>query len=69
MFLGGDKTGAIAATPDELVDQVSIVGDEARVRDRLQAFTEAGATELVVSFLGDAASRSEMMKALARANA
>ena len=35
MFLGGDKAGAIAATPDELVDQVSIVGDEARVRDRL----------------------------------
>lgn len=69
MFLGGDKAGAIAATPDDLVDQVSIVGDEARVRDRLQAFAEAGATELVISFLGDPASRSEMMKSLARANA
>ncbi|MGZ4127919.1 MAG: LLM class F420-dependent oxidoreductase [Actinomycetota bacterium] len=68
MFLGGDKAGAIAATPDDLVDQVSIVGDEARVRDRLQAFAEAGATELVVSFLGDPATRSEMMKGLARAN-
>jgi len=68
MFLGGDKAGAIAATPDDLVDQVSIVGDEARARDRLQAFAEAGATELVVSFLGDASSRLDMMKALARAN-
>ena len=68
MFLGGDKAGAIAATPDDLVDQVSIVGDEARARDRLQAFTEAGATELVVAFMGDPAERSNMMKALARAN-
>ncbi|HJT37787.1 MAG TPA: LLM class F420-dependent oxidoreductase [Actinomycetota bacterium] len=69
MFLGGDKAGAIAATPDDLVDQVSIVGDVERTRDRLQAFAEAGATELVVSFLGDAPQRSEMMRALARANA
>ena len=69
MFLGGDKAGAIAATPDDLCDQVSIVGDEGRVRERLHAFAEAGATELVVSFLGDPAGRSDMMKALARANA
>jgi F420-dependent oxidoreductase-like protein len=68
MFLGGDKAGAIAATPDDLVDQVSIVGDEGRVRDRLQAFAEAGATELVVSFMGDPTRRSEMMESLARAN-
>jgi F420-dependent oxidoreductase-like protein len=68
MFLGGDKAGAIAATPDDLVDQVSIVGDEARTRDRLQAFAEAGANGLVISFMGDPATRSEMMKALARAN-
>lgn len=70
LFLGGDKPGAIAATPDALVDQVSVVGDEARVRDRLQAFEAAGATELVVAFLsGDAESRSQMLKTLARANA
>jgi F420-dependent oxidoreductase-like protein len=69
MFLGGDKAGAIAATPDDLVDQVSIVGDEARVKDRLAAFAESGATDMVVSFLGDPAQRSEMLRALARANA
>ena len=69
LFLGGDKAAAIAATPDKLADQVSIVGDEARCRDRLKAFQEAGATEMVVSFLGDPAQRSEMMRALARANA
>jgi F420-dependent oxidoreductase-like protein len=68
MYLGGDKAGAFAATPDDLVDQVSIVGDEGRVRERILAFAEAGATELVVAFMGDPASRSDMMKALARAN-
>jgi alkanesulfonate monooxygenase SsuD/methylene tetrahydromethanopterin reductase-like flavin-dependent oxidoreductase (luciferase family) len=69
MFLGGDKAGAIAATPDALVDQVSIVGDEARARDRLGAFEAAGATEMVVAFLsGDVVERSRMMQTLARAN-
>lgn len=68
LFLGGDKAGAIAATPDALVDQVSIVGDVERCRDRLDAFKAAGATEMVVSFLGDPAQRSEMMRSLARAN-
>lgn len=70
LFLGGDKAGAIAATPDALVDQVSIIGDEGRMRERLAAFEEAGATELVVSFLSAGhETRSEMMRALARANA
>ncbi len=68
LFLGGDKAGAIQATPDELCDQVSIVGDEARCRDRLKAFEEAGANEMVVTFLGDPSQRSEMMRTLARAN-
>lgn len=70
LFLGGDKAAAIAATPDDLVDQVSIVGDESRVRERLREFEAAGATDLVVSFLSAAPdTRSEMMRALARANA
>lgn len=63
-----DKAAAIAAVPDALVDQCSLVGDEARVKDRLQAFAEAGATDLVVAFMGDPADRSRMMQALARAN-
>jgi F420-dependent oxidoreductase-like protein len=69
LFLSGDKMGAIAATPDELVDQTSIVGDESRARDRLKAFEAAGATEIVVTPLGDAADRVKMLESLARANA
>jgi F420-dependent oxidoreductase-like protein len=68
MFLGGDKAGAIAATPDELVDQVSIVGDVERARDRLKAFEAAGATEIVITPLGDASERVGMLEGLARAN-
>lgn len=68
LFLGGDKAAAIAATPNALCDQVSVVGDEARVKDRLQAFAGSGATELVVSFLGDPATVRDQMRALARAN-
>jgi F420-dependent oxidoreductase-like protein len=84
LFLSKQRAEAIAATPDALVDQVCVIGDEARAKDRLQAFEAAGASELVVAFLaGDEASRStpfaflgsdrgvrsEMMQALARANA
>lgn len=69
LFLSGDKAGAVSATPDELVDQVSIIGDEARMRDRLDAFAAAGATEMVVAFVaGDATARTEMLRSLARAN-
>ncbi len=79
LFLSKKKAEAIAATPDALVDQVSIIGDEARAKDRLQAFESAGATELVVAFLAgfspgsrdtttDAGTIGAMMKGLARAN-
>lgn len=69
MFLGGDKMGAIAATPDELVDQVSVIGDEARMRDRLGAFASAGITDLIATFGGEPAERSKHLRALASANA
>ncbi len=69
LFLGGRKAEAIAATPDELVDQVSLIGDEARLRDRLQAFADAGATAVLVGVAAmDASGRHEMLEMLARAN-
>jgi F420-dependent oxidoreductase-like protein len=69
LFLGGDKAAGIAATPDELVDQVSLIGDEARLRDRLAAFEAAGATSVLVGTAAmDAAGRREMLETVARAN-
>jgi F420-dependent oxidoreductase-like protein len=69
LFLGGQKQEAIAATPDELVDQVALIGDEARLRDRLHAFEEAGATSVLLAFaaMGDESVR-EMIETIARAN-
>jgi F420-dependent oxidoreductase-like protein len=44
LFLGGDKQAAFAAVPDELIDAISIFGDEAQMRDRLAEFEASGAT-------------------------
>lgn len=69
LFLGGDKPAAIAAVPDDLVDQVSLIGDESRLRDRLQAFEEAGATAVLLGLaMMGAEGRREALETVARAN-
>lgn len=69
LFLGGDKAGGIAATPDDLVDQVSLIGDESRIRDRLQAFSEAGATAVLLGASAfDSDGFREQLETVARAN-
>ena len=42
LYLSGKKAEAMAAVPDELVDSVHLVGPADRIRDRLQAWKEAG---------------------------
>ena len=57
LFLAGKKGDAAAAVPDALVDEVALVGPEDRIRDRLQAWKEAGQKRHVGSLLagtGDA---------------
>lgn len=69
LYLGGDKAAAMAAVPDALIDEVCVLGDEAAMRDRLQAFEKAGATDLVVALLAaDAPARHDLIRTLARAN-
>ena len=41
-FLSGKREEAAAAVPDELVDAMHLVGSRDRIRDRLQAWKEAG---------------------------
>lgn len=70
LFLGGDKAAAIAATPDAFVEECSLLGSESEVKDRLHAFAESGATELLIAPLtGDPEHRLEMLRGLAKANA
>jgi alkanesulfonate monooxygenase SsuD/methylene tetrahydromethanopterin reductase-like flavin-dependent oxidoreductase (luciferase family) len=42
LYLDGKRKEAIAAVPNELVDAVHLVGSEGKIRDRLQAWKEAG---------------------------
>ena len=48
LYLAGKKNEAIAAVPDTLVDEVALVGDRARIADRVAAFRECGVTTLVL---------------------
>jgi alkanesulfonate monooxygenase SsuD/methylene tetrahydromethanopterin reductase-like flavin-dependent oxidoreductase (luciferase family) len=41
-FLAGRKAEAVAAVPDALVDEIALVGSADRIRDRLQAWKDAG---------------------------
>ena len=47
LYLDGKKAEATAAVPNELADEVSLVGPPARIRDRLAAWRDAGITTLI----------------------
>ncbi len=49
LYLAGRKAEAEAAVPDELVDEMNLVGPEARIRERYRAWEDAGVTTMVVS--------------------
>jgi F420-dependent oxidoreductase-like protein len=48
LFQAGRKDEAAAAVPDELIADVTVVGDRHQVRERLRVWAEAGVTMLVV---------------------
>ena len=48
LYLDGKKAEAIAAVPDELVRNVSLVGPRGFVKERLAAYAEAGVTTLLL---------------------
>jgi F420-dependent oxidoreductase-like protein len=60
LYLGGRKNDAAAAVPDALVDEVSLIGDRARIADRLEAWKACGVTTLVAQ-----ARQPEALQALA----
>ena len=49
LYLEGNKEEATALVPDELVDQLHIIGDAAKVRDRVQEWQDSGVTTLLLS--------------------
>ena len=49
LYLSGRKAEAIAAVPDDLVRNVSLIGPRGYVKERIAAFAEAGVTTLLAT--------------------
>jgi F420-dependent oxidoreductase-like protein len=47
-FLAGDREGAMRAVPDDLCDEIALVGPEDRIRKRLQRWVDSPVTDLLV---------------------
>jgi F420-dependent oxidoreductase-like protein len=63
LFLEGRQRDAAAAVPDSLIDEMTLVGPLDRIRDRLAAWNESGATTILVSARDEAT-----LQAVAEAN-
>ena len=48
MYLAGKKSEAVAAVPDELVDDIALVGPKDRIKQRLAAWEDSAVTSLLV---------------------
>ncbi|MET7442344.1 LLM class flavin-dependent oxidoreductase, partial [Streptomyces sp. NPDC005568] len=53
LYLSGRKREAEAAVPDEFCELMSLCGPESYVRERVEAFREAGVTMLNVTPVGE----------------
>jgi F420-dependent oxidoreductase-like protein len=66
-FLAGRKAEAVAAVPDALVDEIALVGSADRIRDRLQAWKNAGKQRHVDSMLLSGNLKNEALRVIAEA--
>ena len=60
LYLDGKKNEAAAAVPDALIDEISLVGPAARIRDRLEAWKAAGRAGHVGTMVLRGASKDAM---------
>ena len=69
LYLAGQKTEAMFALPDELIDLVCIVGPRDRVKAKLRAFADAGVDTLIVwPVMPDQEERKRQLTMLAELN-
>jgi F420-dependent oxidoreductase-like protein len=66
-FLAGRKEEAVAAVPDELVDEIALVGPADRIRDRVQMWKDAGKEHHVDSLLLSRNATAETLRVIADA--
>ena len=68
LFLDAQPREAAAAVPVDLIDATSLLGDRARIADRIQAFAAAGVTTLSISPAApDLSSRLAALRTVAEA--
>jgi F420-dependent oxidoreductase-like protein len=48
LYLDGKKQEAAAAVPDDLIDEIALVGPKERIAERLEPWREAGVTTMIV---------------------
>ncbi|MBK8991770.1 MAG: LLM class F420-dependent oxidoreductase [Gammaproteobacteria bacterium] len=53
LFLAGRQQEAVDAVPDALVDEISLLGPQARIRERLQDWKKARVSSLLIGHSGD----------------
>jgi hypothetical protein len=63
LYLSGKKEEAVAAVPDELVDEVALCGPRERIKDLLGAWRDAGVTTLIcyASSIADTRTMAELV--------
>src|SRR5262249_16068860 len=66
-FLVAPKAHAVAAVPDALVDEIALVGSADRIRDRLQAWKDAGKQRHVDCMLLSGNANTEALRVIAEA--
>lgn len=49
LYLSGNRADAVAAVPDELVDEISLCGPKERIKERLELWKNSPVTTLMVS--------------------
>ena len=47
LYLDGKRAEAMAEIPDEMVDEVALIGSKERIRDNLEAWRDSGVTTIV----------------------
>lgn len=67
LYLGGRQRDAMAAVPFRFLDDTSLLGDVARLAERLQAFAEAGLTTCAVSPYGPVEAKLAALTTIAEA--
>jgi F420-dependent oxidoreductase-like protein len=67
LYLSGDRAGAAAAVPVELIDNMSLLGPPERISERLQAFAAVGVTTIMIGSTGGRELGPETLRNIAEA--